>query len=342
MSDWNQWDWRALERLRAKFLDGTAGQADYWETESDLASYDATFAQRIGWKWDYVLEELKQRDWRPAPGVLLDWGCGSGVAHRAFLDHFGTEGVERLHLWDRSPLALRFASRRAEEKYSGLELAMGVPSRIGTVLLSHVLTELEPRQVETLADTLATAADSILWVEPGTYEASLNLIAIRERLRDRFQIVGPCSHQERCGILQPGNEPHWCHHFASPPPEVFTDPNWGKFARLAGIDLRSLPLSFLVLDKRPAQSLPEGTVRLIGRPRLFKPHALVLACSECGVCDREISKRNLPDVYRSMRKGMVTPLQRIELDERGVVSVEPLYPGEAERESRRHGDHGDD
>src|SRR6185436_6300502 len=113
-------DWAALERMRMAFLEGMAGKSDYWQSESDLASYDATFAQRIGWKWDYVLEELACRAWRPPPGPLLDWGCGSGVAHRAFLDHFGNEAVTSLNLWDRSPLAMSFAQKRAKDKYPGL------------------------------------------------------------------------------------------------------------------------------------------------------------------------------------------------------------------------------
>ena len=43
-------EWESLERMRAAFLGGTAGAQDYWRNESDLAAYDATFAQRIGWK----------------------------------------------------------------------------------------------------------------------------------------------------------------------------------------------------------------------------------------------------------------------------------------------------
>src|SRR6186713_2218329 len=81
-------NWDSLERLRAAFLAGTAGASDYWQSEADLASYDATFAQRIGWKWDYVLMELQRRGWSPPGGELLDWGCGSGIASRAFLDLF--------------------------------------------------------------------------------------------------------------------------------------------------------------------------------------------------------------------------------------------------------------
>src|SRR5215471_9340078 len=127
--NWSAIDWNALERLRAAFLAGNAGETDYWQNESDLASYDATFAQRIGWKWDYVLAELARRGWSPAAGPLLDWGCGSGIAHRAFLDHFGSEGVTELRLWDRSALALRFAERRAREKHPGLQVtpAPGAP-----------------------------------------------------------------------------------------------------------------------------------------------------------------------------------------------------------------------
>ena len=46
---------------------------------------------------------------------------GSGIAHRAFLDHFGASGVSELRFWDRSPLAMRFAEGRAKAKYPGLK-----------------------------------------------------------------------------------------------------------------------------------------------------------------------------------------------------------------------------
>src|ERR1051325_5759038 len=104
--DWSQIDWPALERLRAAFLAGSAGARDYWQTERDLASYDLTFAQRIGWKWDYVLDELRRRGWAPPAGGLLDWGGGSGIATRAFLAHFGPASASQLLLWDRSCAAM--------------------------------------------------------------------------------------------------------------------------------------------------------------------------------------------------------------------------------------------
>jgi hypothetical protein len=351
--NWSAIDWKALERLRAGFLAGTAGAADYWQSESDLASYDATFAQRIGWKWDYVLAELQRRGWSPAPGTLMDWGCGSGIAHRAFLDHFGTNGIEELRLWDRSTLAMRFAERRAKEKYAGLQVAAGSlgrePGRAGsplpaatspgtdgahgvtrpttagcsTLLISHVLTELEPAQVETLTE-FAAGFTSVIWVEPGTYEASLTLIAVRERLRGKMNVVAPCTHQAQCGMLAPGNENHWCHHFATPPPEVFMDSNWAKFGELAGVDLRSLPVSFLVLDKRPIAPTPPGAARIIGRPRIYKPHALMIGCDETGVTEKRLTKRNSPEAFRQLKRGDCDPLQIWRCDDDEVLESRTL------------------
>ncbi len=303
--NWDNIDWNALERMRLAFLAGTAGAQDYWRTESDVAAYDTTFAQRIGWKWDFVLAELRQRGWTPPAGEVLDWGCGSGVAGRAFLDHFGTEAITRLRLWDRSPLAVAFAARRAQAKYAQLTVATTMlPENFAgdTLLISHVLTELTPEQTQALVE-LATTAQCVIWVEPGTYEASLTLIAIRERLRAHFQVVSPCTHQARCGILAPENERHWCHHFATSPPEVFTDRDWARFANQMGIDLRDLPVSFLVLDKRPAPALPADAARLIGHPRLYKGHALVLGCDTTGVADRRMMKRQFPTEYRAFKKG---------------------------------------
>jgi len=303
--NWNTIDWVALDRMRSAFLAGTAGATDYWRTETDLAAYDATFAQRIGWKWDFVLAELQRRGWTPPPGELLDWGCGSGIAGRAFLDHFGTAVMTKLRVWDRSSLAVSFAARRAREKYPALPVEAAAPAAVvvdGTLLISHVLTELTQEQTEALVEQ-AALAQCVIWVEPGTYEASLTLIAIRERLRNHFQLVAPCTHRERCGILSPVNERHWCHHFAAPPPEVFTDSGWARFANMLGINLRDLPLSFLVLDRRPVPPLPAKAARLIGHPRLYKGYALLLGCDATGVAERRLTQRQFAGEFKAFKKG---------------------------------------
>jgi hypothetical protein len=321
-------DWQALERLRETFLSGSGGDRDYWQRDADVASYDATFAQRIGWKWDHVLAELARRGWRPPPRAgLLDWGCGSGIAARAYLDHFGPEAVTQAHFWDRSPRAMRFAANRARQKYPGLAVAEGLPSKPEIVLLSHVLTELAAEQVGPLL-ALLNRAEAVLWVEPGTYDASRRLIEMRERLRSALPVVAPCTHGADCGLLAPGNEAHWCHHFAASPPAVFTDPFWGRFAHLTGVDLRSLPLSYLVLDQCPPPALPVGAVRVIGRPRVFKAQAAALACDADGAAEFELRKRDQPAVFRRWSKADCPGWQVWERNAGRILSAKDLLaPG---------------
>lgn len=315
--DWEGIDWNALKRLRSGFLERGGEAADYWKSESDLANYDLTFAQRIGWKWDYVLTDLQHLGWSPPRAELLDWGCGSGIASRAFIDFFGADAITSLKLHDRSPLAVRFAVRRAVAKYPGLRIETGVDAEAAAteaqgdhpvLLISHVLNELSQPETEALV-AIAERASCVIWVEPGTYEASYALVAIREKLRAQFNVIAPCAHQARCGLLQPGNERHWCHHFASPPPEVFTDRRWARFANELGIDLRDLAVSFLMLDRRPAPQLPPGTTRVIGHPRIYKPHALLLGCNEAGVRECRLTKRTFPNEFKRLRKGATYPLQ---------------------------------
>ena len=330
-------DWNALQRLRAAFLAGTAGRAAYWQSERDLASYDATFAARIGWKWDHVLNELVRLRWTPPVGPVLDWGCGSGIAARRFLAHFPPQPSSELWFSDQSSLAVSFAMQRARTAFPEVSVRAGRPARVGTLLISHVLTELDAREVDELLDLLSMA-DAVVWVEPGTHETSRRLIALREKLLARsaageWNVVAPCTHLKACGMLAKGNEPHWCHHFAAPPAEVFMDADWTRFGNEMGIDLRSLPLSYLVLDRRVSPPKPDGAVRLIGRPRVYKPNALVFGCDATGVSERSITKRAHPAGYRLAKKDRLEPLQVWRCEGPLVTELKPLLPPEAVDES---------
>jgi len=221
---------------------------------------------------------------------------------------------------------VRFAANRAAAKHPTVQVSTGLCESSALLLISHVVTELSPDQLMQLADR-AAQAESVIWVEPGTYEASLALIAIRERLRTRMNLAAPCPHQGQCGILAAGNERHWCHHFAKPPGGVFTDGNWMRFGRLTGIDLRSLPLSYLVLDKRPVP-LPPGSNRVIGWPRIYKPHALVLGCDESGVSEHRLDKRSLPEHYHAVKKNRFNSLQCWTSEEGVITAIQPQSSSE--------------
>src|ERR1039457_4439263 len=245
---WADLDWDALDRHRDRFLAGKPCDGPYWTSAEDLASYDVTFGERIGWKWDAVLDELRMRGWAPSGGTVLDWGCGSGIAGRRVVGRFGSECFESLVVWDHSPVAANFAHDAAMRKFPGLPVSAATPgylrggSPIGLLLVSPV--------------------------------------------------------------LGPGNARHWCHHFAAPPPGIFADSNWVKFGQRAGIDLRSLPYSFVALDRdwNPGET---GLSRVIGRPEHFKPYARLLSCDAEGLAELTVMKRDdaglCKELYRTKR-----------------------------------------
>jgi hypothetical protein len=300
MSDWQKVSWDALERLRQGFLDGGVGlRKDYWRGATELESYDLTFAQRIGWKWDAVLAETQARGLRTLPGrpALLDWGCGTGIASRRFLAAYGPDAVSGVFLHDRSAAAAAFAARRLREEFgAALPVTTGaIPGAPYVLLASHVLSELDTSVVEETVVGFASRADATWLVEPGTPAQAAVLVDIRERLRGSLTVLAPCSHSARCGMLAPDRTSDWCHNFARPPSEVFRDPNWVAFGKRMSIDLRSLPVSFLVLARQGLAQPPyTGQVRMLGRARVNKVGASFLGCSEPGVAPCQVYKRTAP------------------------------------------------
>lgn len=334
---WQTLDWAALDRLREIFLAGKPPPKPYWTSLSDLANYDFTFGERIGWKWDALLAELRERGWTPPASDVLDWGCGSGIAGRRVIASFGQERFRRLRVFDRSTLAMDYALARARREFPTLtveaatdsgEMASPAAARpgggdapislsgghhpgaapIGLLVVSHVLGELSEDGGRALRQAIDRAA-AVLWVEPGTYADSRALIAVREAVRHDFLVIAPCTHQTFCGLLTPENQRHWCHHFAPPPPNLMADSNWVRFARRAGIDLRRLPYSFLVLERKGLRHpvpglLPADRARVIGSPRFYKAYAKVSTCQQDGVRDLKLERKVAPLLFKQLKQAV--------------------------------------
>jgi hypothetical protein len=330
---WDQIDWAALDRLRAGFLNGGATRGPYWASPADLASYDLTFAERIGWKWDALLGELTLRRWSPQAGTtLLDWGCGSGIAGRRVAAAFGPGHFGALHVWDHSEHARVYAVTRARETFPGLSVAASTceptPATLPaayTLVLSHVLNELSADQRTALL-TLVAGATAVLWIEPGTHADSRALAFARDQLRDGpHRIIAPCMHRETCPLFLAANERDWCHFFAPPPAGIQNDSNWVRFAHRAGIDLRSQAYSCLVLDRTAANTaFPADSARLLGRPEVFKPYARFLACDSTGLHWLELPKRTDPALVKRLDKNPPVPLYALAHDGRQATSMRPL------------------
>jgi hypothetical protein len=337
--NWETLDWEILDRLRETFLSGDKTAGPYWHTITDLECYDFTYGERIGWKWDAVLAELKSRGWKPCGepgqtatpgGVLVDWGCGSGIAGRRVLETFGADKFSRVVLHDHSALALDYAEHRARKEWPALTTEradtrfLRGQEPIGLLVISHVVNELDEVAQAELAE-LAARATAILWVEPGTHVMSRALGGWRERLRDQFQILGPCPHQSTCGVLTAGNERHWCHFFAAPPVGVYADSGWVRFGQRAGIDLRSLPYAFLALDRRPSTlDAASGRSRIIGEPRLYKGYAKIFNCDAGGTAELMLQKRDAPELLKAFKHdGAGTDFHRWTHENGRITKVEP-------------------
>ena len=326
--NWDSLDWDVLDRLREDFLSGAAACGPYWHTFTDLECYDFTYGARIGWKWDAVLAELKLRGWRPPTGAtVLDWGCGSGIAGRRVVDFFGGANFAGLLVHDHSALAMDFAGHHGQRAFPNLTVERASPrflqgeEPIGVLVVSHVLNELHEPDLAALLALMARAG-AILWVEPGNHEVSRVLGHWRKKLLGPLHLVAPCPHQAACGILAAGNERHWCHFFASPPAGIYADSGWVKFGQRAGIDLRSLPYSFLAFDRRAAPT-PAGCSRLIGEPRHYKGYAKVFNCDAGGVNELMLQKRDAPELFKALKHATEPVLHRWTHANGRITQIEP-------------------
>ncbi|NBT58039.1 methyltransferase [bacterium] len=305
-------NWTLLENLRNQFISESFSSGSYWTNREILEQYDHTFAQRIGWKWRSVLHELSEQNGTQnlEPMSLIDWGCGTGIASREFLDCVGSQSIKELVLLDKSPLAVQFATELISKKHPTLKVETSLsPLKKGKsiLLISHVLNELSPSYEKELV-SLIQKMDLVIWIEPGTPSLSRKLIERREDLRKYFRVLAPCPHQESCGLLKSKSTPHWCHFFATVPATIFRDSFWSEFSKRLKIDLRALPTSFFILakpDLLPTAS-PKDRKRLLGRPRHYKGYSLALVCSQCGVQEEKLLKKRDVEIIDLISKNSLT------------------------------------
>lgn len=324
----------ALAALRTRFFEGSNAGGGYWKSEEELALYDASLGERIGWKWDFVLDELKARGWKPAAKHVVDWGCGSGIAGRRVLAAW--PGFESLTVTDVSPLAMRFAESRARTSFPQVVVQSKAnateAAKDALLLVSHVLNETDETGAERIVEA-ARGASEIIWIEAGTHADSRRLITVREHLRGQFEVVAPCTHRAACGMLAAENSRHWCHHFARVPSEASRDARWAQFGRELGIDMRALPCSFLVLARSGMLwENVRGCSRIIGRPVEAKGRFDLLACSEEGVRELMLQKRDAPDLFKQLRKGRADTVLHLRCEGRRITQAESADSSTAQSE----------
>ena len=315
-----------LADLRERFLEGGSGP-DYWCDGSLVELYDRTFGERIRWKWAWVLAEAERRAPRlSAPGArrILDLGCGSAVATRAFLDRFPPRPGDSITLWDRSAAALEVATRLVQHEHGTLDVrastsppAAQPPADV--VLVSHLLAELG-RDARADVAARARTAGCVLVVEPGSRAASQAVVELREALLPTHEPLAPCPHGAPCPMRQRRDD--WCHAFAPPAPEAFTEARWRAFSEAFGIDLRSLPVSYLVLEQRPVPERGGGLARLLGRAKVEKGRARLDLCTRSGLERPDLLQRTDRSFFKRLSSGRpFNPLLELECRDGRIASL---------------------
>ncbi len=306
-------DWQALRELRSLYNESSDRlNRDYWAKPRLLASYDATLGQRIAWKWQAVLRELTARLSFTQPYRLMDWGCGSGVAARCWLDYFPEPAA--VSLYDRSLAAVNFAADSLQKKLSTASLHRDtrLPSQwskrtVDVLLVSHVLTELSDAAWQQLQHDLLEIP-CLVWVDAGTHATSHRLIGLRQHLKSAgYQIIAPCQHQQVCGLQgKASSSPDWCHFFAEVPQDAFTSSFWRLTSQQLGIDLRSLPLSYLVAYRPEAaeflcvEPTQQPGWRVVGRVRPFKGYCQAQICKPNELVTQRLQKRHHKADYKAL------------------------------------------
>ncbi len=331
LTPWDGLNWKRLAELRGRFLAASPPESGYWESEQDLREYNQTLGERIGWKWDAVLDEIRMRRIALPAAQVVDWGCGSGVASRRWLKSPLGRETRQCRFYDLSTLASDVAAKEARRQYprcdsqpvssADLEFAC----RDALLLVSHVLNELSDEGLAQLERCMALAA-AVVWVEPGSRETAKRLVASRERLRERMHTLAPCPHTGPCGLLAPENAHHWCHHFVHPPERVHHEGRWRRFADHLGIDLSAVSYSFLVLRRRDVPvgepgDIDSGLSRLFGSARHYKGYSKMLNCSAEGVEDAHLMKRHVPEVIRTLKKDDALLLYRWQREDGRITGV---------------------
>jgi hypothetical protein len=211
------------------------------------------------------------------------------VASEAWLNDESLPKPKEVVLFDRSELAKSYTEAKIKRIPGSPTVRKAKPDEPfppnALVLLSHVINELPADTRDQLLRKLSQVA-GIIWVEPGTKDASLALSEAQRHLRPHFASLHPCPHRGSCPLGKEPGETDWCHFFAAPPTNIFHSAEWAAFARTHQIDLSTLPLSFLVASRQEKTAAAPGAL-ILGSPHFQKGFADVILCTWEGDIKKE-------------------------------------------------------
>lgn len=216
----------------------------------------------------------------------FDLGGGTGAAAwaaGAVWPGIATEIVER------EPAAIRLGRRLAEgnQTWTTADLRRWRPvRRVELITIGYVLNELADPARRELVDTVASAADTVVIVEPGTPGGHRRTLDARDQLIGHgFTIAAPCPHQVECPL-------DWC-HFAVRLPRT----ELHRVLKDGTRNFEDETFSYVVATRAPAQPAQS---RVIGRPSYPKGRVVLDLCTSAGIQERTVVPKSA-ETYRAAR-----------------------------------------
>ncbi|MGC9541154.1 small ribosomal subunit Rsm22 family protein [Streptomyces sp. UG1] len=288
---------QAVDRLIAAYRGATPTHAPILRDRADVAAYAAYRMPATFEAVHAALEAFARAvpDWTPVGHI--DVGGGTGAATWAVTATWpGERGVTVLD-WAEPALEI---GREIAAANPVLRRARWQRARIGSALtldptdlvtVSYVLNELTAPDRTTLLDTVASAAQAVVIVEPGTPDGYTRVIEARDRLvAAGFHIAAPCPHSAACPIV-PGTD--WCHFSAR-----VSRSSLHRRIKGGSLAYEDEKFSYVAATRHAPTPAPARVVR---KPQIRKGQVLLDLCeTEPSLRRTTITKRH-GDLYKAAR-----------------------------------------
>lgn len=332
----------------------------YWKESSNPAhlrlAYFLYFMPPNAFRMASVWAELARLGfrWQPRELKALEFGAGpaSGVCGVATGEHYTPVGLPRSGTWallEQDKAILELGRKWAETYFTHLDykdwsirpfhrkldvtqgfLPPSAP-QFNLWLMSFYLNELTSTPAE-IAEALVTSWQKhleneslMILVEPALKLQSRKLLEIRREILllikkkkiDWLQLLLPCLGHQDCGALKEAED--WCHEEVT----WWRPPYFRKIDKMAGLDRKTLPFSYLVFMKTKRQrhevlpNLPGARADV--RYRLVSPAHKEGKNWEFFVCGQD-GKHRVRYYPRSRKEEPTHPIDRGDI----MTSAEPV------------------
>ncbi len=259
-----------------------------------VARLPATFAAV-----DCCLAELAGREPQFTPRSLLDAGSGPGTAAWAAMAAY--PNISSVTFLDNNAQFLKLArDLAAHSSQSALRRAVAVkadlsdfPSqtRADLVIAAYALAEMPVEHSGKAASALWQACEgALLIIEPGTPQGFARIKQARSVLvAEGANLIAPCTHMNPCPVQAPG----WCHFSVR-----LSRSREHMHAKKAAVPFEDEKFSYLIASRQPVRL---HGARILAPPKATKSHITFRLCTEGGLHERDVAKRDKAE-YKRIRK----------------------------------------